>query len=102
MQHPDFSYVGKEVFNMNIPKIGYCIEWCPVCKQGWIFVYKEKDSGTLFIACQECLSEWVSPESLKKQVVPTQNVFKPASLADMDDIQYLKWNKYIIGEIKLK
>jgi len=37
-------------------------EVCPVCGQGRVLVAAEKDGNSLFVICEDCESEWISPK----------------------------------------
>ena len=35
---------------------------CPVCRQGQLFAAKESETGILFLVCDDCGSQWSSPD----------------------------------------
>lgn len=38
---------------------------CPVCRQGELFAAKEAATGALFLVCDDCESQWSSPEQAR-------------------------------------
>ncbi|WP_102410377.1 hypothetical protein [Beduinella massiliensis] len=39
----------------------YNLGACKLCKQGVLELLKEKETGKIFIICDECMAEWTDP-----------------------------------------
>jgi hypothetical protein len=46
---------------MEYPKFGEC----PICRQGQLNAMKNIEDGTLILMCDDCESQWRSPEEAK-------------------------------------
>jgi len=74
----------------NLAMIGVC----PVCSQGRLLVAKEKSSGVLYIACEDCESEWLNPESCKVESA-THDTFGPSEFLDLEELDKHPWKAFI-------
>lgn len=68
----------------------YKVKWCPVCNQGWVQIVKEKESGTLFVCCSECETEWSNPEEIQIEN-GTQCVYGSTEELTMDEVRKIGW-----------
>lgn len=86
--------VIKEEFKLD-NSIIYKVSWCPVCDQGWVEIVKDKNSGQLFVCCNECETEWEKPEDIHDTKLGTIGkhgmIVKPL----LEEIESIKWDKYI-------
>ncbi|GHT69828.1 hypothetical protein AGMMS50239_37250 [Bacteroidia bacterium] len=73
----------------------YKIKWCPICKQGWIIIVKEKISENLFLYCTECESEWIDPQEINT-INATRECFGFIVNPDIEEIKNKGWEKYIL------
>jgi len=73
----------------------YHIGQCLVCHQGMLEIVKEKISGKVFVACDECEAEWENPENALKKVNGTRGKYGAVSEVDLTEIQALNWDKYL-------
>ncbi|NML34249.1 hypothetical protein [Paraburkholderia antibiotica] len=71
------------------------VKWCPVCNQGWVEVVKDKASGELFLCCDECETEWTSPDAIANGT-GTQGKFGMVEAPDECEIESLGWAQYIM------
>ncbi len=77
--------MNKECF------IGQCL----VCHQGMLEIVKEKSTGIIFVACDECEAEWENPDDALKRVNGTRGKYGVILGVSLDEIQVKKWDKYI-------
>jgi hypothetical protein len=73
----------------------YHIGQCLFCHQGMLEIVKEKTSGKIFVACDECEAEWENPEDALKKVNGTRGKYGAVSGITLNEIQALHWDKYI-------
>jgi hypothetical protein len=71
---------------------------CPVCEQGRLFVMKIRDTGELFLLCEECESAWLTPEEID---VKTHFDFKGKGIdrAGHEDIECSGWLRYPLTQV---
>jgi hypothetical protein len=73
----------------------YKVKWCPVCDQGWVQIFKEKNTQKLVLLCDECFSEWSTPDTiLSSNTISTSNYDLIVDPLDKEIIE-LSWSKYI-------
>ena len=68
---------------------------CLVCQQGMLEIVKEKESGQIFVVCDECEAEWKNPEDALKKANGTRGKYGAISGVTLSEIQNLHWDKYI-------
>ena len=73
----------------------YHIGQCLVCRQGILEIVKEKASGRILVVCDECEAEWENPEDALKKVNGTRGKYGAVSGVTINEIQALRWDKYI-------
>ncbi len=69
---------------------------CLICHQGMLEIVKEKKSGKIFVACDECEAEWETPEDALKNINGTRGKYGAVSEVTFKEIQDLHWDKYIL------
>ena len=74
------------------------VSWCPICEQGWAQIVKEKESGQLFVWCDECDSEWPSPNEVKNLDLATRGNFSEIEDPSEQDIIANDWGRFIVEE----
>ena len=72
------------------------VSWCPICEQGWVQIVKEKVSGQLFVWCDECDSEWYSPNDVKQKEMATRDTFMEIEDPTDSEIAAKGWETFII------
>lgn len=70
------------------------VKWCPICNQGWVQIVKEKETGNLFLCCEECESEWNNPEQILGEKA-TRDVYGYIEDPTMDEVKEKKWDSYL-------
>lgn len=73
------------------------VKWCPVCNQGWVKIVKDKESGRLFLCCDECESEWLSPDNINSYN-GTQGSFGQIINPSLKEVINIHWDKYLKKE----
>lgn len=68
---------------------------CLVCRQGMLEIVKEKKSGNIFVVCDECEAEWENPKDALKKVNGTRGKYGAITGVTLNEIQILRWDKYI-------
>lgn len=71
---------------------------CPACEQGRLFVTKMRDTGRLFLLCEECESAWLTPEEID---VKRHFDFQGMSIdrAGREDIEGSGWFRYQLNQV---
>jgi len=69
------------------------IGWCHVCKQGWVSIVKSQNE--LYCFCDECETEWESPETFLRKKEGTHFVFTSAEDASDNEIKLKGWDRFI-------
>ena len=77
-------------------EISFKVSWCPVCRQGWIKIAKEKDSKKLFIYCEECEIEWDSPEYIKNENAGYFGKYGKAESPTYEEIVRNDWHRFLL------
>ena len=73
----------------------YYIGRCLVCHQGMLEIVKEKASGEIFVACDECEAEWKNPDDALNKVNGTRGKYGAVTGVTPSEIQALHWEKYV-------
>jgi hypothetical protein len=73
----------------------YHVGWCPFCNQGWQVVVRDRNTHGLFIRCQECLSEWDSPEAAKGRKLAVFQKHESEGYATREDLLAHSWDQYV-------
>jgi hypothetical protein len=72
------------------------VSWCPICEQGWVQIVKEKESGQLFVWCDECDSEWPSPNDVEHKEMATRDTYAEIEDPTDNEIIVKGWETFII------
>jgi hypothetical protein len=74
----------------------HCV--CPACEQGRLFITKIRDTGELFLLCEECESAWLTPEEVDVKVhFDFQG--KCIDRAGLEDIERAGWSRYRLTQV---
>lgn len=75
------------------------VAWCPICDQGWVEIYKDKNTKNLFVCCDECESRWEHPNDIG-DVIATSIFDTEIEIEEPtdDDIRSIGWNRYILND----
>ncbi len=68
---------------------------CPVCNQGRLMVAKETESNKLFIVCEECESEWSSPEDVKEEKPAKRDLFGASTFLTREELADSPWVEFL-------
>jgi hypothetical protein len=68
---------------------------CRLCGQGRLIVTRELASGTLYVSCEECESEWVGPESVTSLEAATQRKFGESSFVEREELAEHPWSAFV-------
>lgn len=68
---------------------------CAVCSQGRLIVARDDESGVLYVLCEECETEWTTPEESRTFDAGTQGSHGRSTLLDRGDLDGHPWEKYL-------
>jgi hypothetical protein len=68
---------------------------CPLCSQGRLIIARDNASGALYVLCEECESEWTSPEESNDIHAASRNKFGESTLLERNDLANHPWNTFI-------
>jgi hypothetical protein len=68
---------------------------CPICGQGRLIVARENASRELFVLCEECESEWVSPDASRSIEGATRDVHGPSTFLEREDLVGHPWEVFL-------
>ena len=72
-----------------------CIGSCRLCSQGRLLIAKDTATRTLYIFCEECESEWESPEESRDSDLGTQDRFGVSTFLDRVDLRGHPWERFL-------
>jgi len=75
----------------------YKVIWCPICRQGWVEIVKERKTGMLFLCCDECEAEWTNPDAIDANN-GTRFKFGEVIEPTVEDIELMDWLRYVQPE----
>ena len=68
---------------------------CPVCNQGRLLIVREKKSGTLYVGCEDCESEWREPKDSSKPEMATRDQFGESEYLSLEEAAQPPWNEFV-------
>lgn len=68
----------------------YNIGKCKICNQGLLEIVKDKESGIVYICCDECEAEWEKPEDALIPQNGTRNKFGLICYPSTEEIENVK------------
>ena len=68
---------------------------CNICGQGRQMVMCEIASGTYFICCENCESEWRDPSHIRTADVLPRGTFGRARFAEREEMTEHPWSAFI-------
>jgi hypothetical protein len=68
---------------------------CPICSQGRLVIARENSSGVLYVLCEECESEWISPEVSKSIEHANRNVHGLSTILKREDLNEHPWREFL-------
>ena len=69
---------------------------CPVCHQGRTLIGREDVTGTLFVICEECESEWASPDDAKMPERSSLGRFSKYTVLERDEVAGHPWSAALV------
>ncbi len=74
------------------------VAWCPICSQGWVQIFKDKETNEFFVCCDECESRWEHPTEVKYTNKATTIFDTDIQIQDPteDEIRVKGWERYIV------
>jgi hypothetical protein len=79
--------------------IKYWCEVCPVCREGYLFVYKREDTGVMYLHCEECESAFSEVGDVDKPDGGFRGEYIDSIVATWDDIRQTAWEAAVKGKI---
>jgi hypothetical protein len=83
---------AKTATMKNYASIGVC----RICSQGRLVITRDDESGILYIRCEECESEWVSPEQSRSLDAATQGVHGRSTMLDRAEVLEHPWSRFLV------
>lgn len=85
----------------NNSDFSYSIGECGLCGQGALLICVDRSIASLFIFCNECESQWESPESYNNgdDRIPSHQEYTSIKDAFIDEISEEGWAKFISEKI---
>jgi hypothetical protein len=69
---------------------------CPVCGQGRQIIARENRSGTVYVLCEDCESEWTSPPDASMVAAASRDVFGESTLLTWEEIAQHPWHAFLV------
>ena len=73
----------------------YNIGTCKICHQGVLEIVKDKNSGIIYVCCDDCEAEWSSPKDAILGLNGTREKYGKICYPEYDEIYKIGWVKYI-------
>jgi len=70
---------------------------CRLCGQGRLIVAKETTTSDLYILCEECESEWESPDATVDSAKATLMKHGQSTLLTREDLATHAWRRFLIS-----
>ena len=75
---------------------------CSVCNQGRQVIHKTLDDGVLFLACEECESEWASIDDARRGAPAAWGTYGSSRPATPSEMRVHPWHVAIINQADLR
>jgi hypothetical protein len=70
---------------------GYSFGECPICGQGQIVAVKNPATGQLLVMCDDCESQWRSPEEAQSYENALSDEVRGAEIATLEELEAAGW-----------
>ena len=67
---------------------------CPVCSQGRVIIAKETATEKFYLVCEECESEWQSPEEVATSPA-SRDVFGASTYLTREELGDHPWKEFL-------
>lgn len=68
---------------------------CPLCGQGRLLIARDDSDRSLYVLCEECESEWATPEESGRIESASRDVHGKSTLLDREDLAGHPWSKFL-------
>ena len=68
---------------------------CPVCSQGRLIIARDNATRALYVLCEECESEWASPEQSQKIEEATRESHGPSTFLEREELEGHPWQAFL-------
>ena len=83
---------------MKSPHKNYAwIGVCPICGQGRQIIARENRTGKLYVLCEDCESEWRSPNEARDVNSASREVFAESSFLTREELAEHPWSGFLEG-----
>jgi hypothetical protein len=72
--------------------------YCPVCGQGRQLVAREHSTGSLYVLCEDCESEWDSPDDVSDAERAHRDTHGRSSYVTIREMQSHSWSDKILNK----
>ena len=69
---------------------------CPICGQGRLIIARDDVSGALYVLCEECESEWASPEESHHIEKASQDTHGASTMLEREELRDHPWMKFLL------
>lgn len=75
----------------------YSFGECPICRQGTLLAVKSPATGQLLLMCDDCESQWRSPEDAKSFESAMTSEVAAVVNASMREVEEAGWASHSVG-----
>jgi hypothetical protein len=68
---------------------------CALCGEGRLIISRDDESGVLYVLCEECETEWTSPEESRVIEVGTRGSHGRSTLLERVDLVGHPWEGHL-------
>lgn len=68
---------------------------CPLCSQGRLIIARDHESGALYVVCEECGTEWETPEKSRTLEAGTRDSHGRSTLLKREDLVGHPWERFL-------
>lgn len=71
------------------------VGYCPLCGQGRQFIARERETGDYYVMCEDCESEWESPETCDDIEKVSSNSHGRSDFVSLSSAENHEWKEYV-------
>lgn len=69
---------------------------CPICSQGRLIIAREDATGVLYVLCEECESEWSTPQPTPRiGEAAAWNSHGPSTFLEREELEGHPWHQFL-------